>query len=561
MRKPIIFILAALMIVGLAGGAYMVYKRGLKRKGLAERAHQAYMAKDYKAARRLAKQLHEGDPDSGSAYEILCRVAHADGRWEDLEAIARKWSERYPANRLAAEFLLESVRRTSHPGAVYEEALKLVPHHPDLALTRMIDLVGSSPRMQHRLQAAEFAVSLATIIKSNAMRAAALHLAALTQYEAARFYSTGPAKAIWAHRARDNQNGAAGFIEMALQGKEHYGLEYLKSNIQLLSESEEDRESARAFIEKALAAAVTDLEIRALDRARVSLAFYYLTESSDPDALTRAEDLATELRKATNYFPRWFSTVRWMFAAGHLDKALELAEAEPQPPEPVALTFLRAEIRMRKSDKESKKQAYEILKELVTRENTPPETTRRAFAILAIGGDLAASLQILDDAGVPDRQRRIASWIAAEFSDKLDPAQRIEAVEGMAEETKNFGESLLVMRQLARQDPARLIVYLDRKISLGGDGIPGHLLLRAQARLVMANRAADGEKQPFVDAARADLVTLDQTAKPDARVRIGAAQLAQQMKDPELAGRLFAPVLRAGAPAYVLLERLPMCSC
>ena len=522
----IILILVALVAVGvLAGGGFWIYKRGLTRENLAQRAERALREERYDAAIDLARQALAAEPGLEPAFNIMMESYIDTGRLDEARAVATEQLEN-PKLRDAASAALCAIalhqNRLDEAERVARSFLAQRPGHAYRVLSLIEDLRGLGANdWRRRLEAASIRRGLVAVSESDADKAEALLFSAQLRLEVAPFLRNAEGLVT---RAHDDLARAVEAASRARQQDTAYPYDLIVAMIGVLSRSDEEAEGAARTLRKYL----TGLERS--EQAVAELAKWHIRRGEKTEAVTLIREL-----KDSYLWLRLF----WILRQGsHVDVALDVLDTGPiQEPREVAI--LRGELLLQSDDEAKRTEGRELLlKTAHDAESTTPQVLR-SLLHLAERTDLDTAREAASAPSVQERQdRRLTAFLASLLSASEEDKERgLEMARELARGVETPQEENELMGMLSGAGGGAMGGYLDAQVERGGEAGTQARLQRAVARLAQS-RAGNGEEASQLrDRVLEDLHVLLADASASKSALIVAFNLAAGLEKIELAGR------------------------
>lgn len=525
-KRTVILVFALLLIVAMAVGVYVVWKRGKAREGVWERALSALQHRQDEEAERLLREVLRSDPRHRAARDNLVQLLIYQNRAAEARAVCKEWQEILPEDDAPTRYFCQIALSEGNFADVERIARTLVDRAPEFAhsmISQVQDWRGvSGTRRSDRLAASETALYLASVTKEEDVAARALLQAGSIQMELAAFE---PRIRTWLEdSARRHLAQAAERAGSARMRGKVPDYDAIIGRIRVLSAEEQEAATGAASLRQLL-------EVEKKDEILYALANYHMRRQEFQEAI----DLVRAIRHPY-FFQR---ALWWLQQAGQREAALQLLEG-PAADDTPGRILQRADLLLQGDDSQ-KAAGRAALVGLIRTTGTPKEVVWRAVALLATRLDANAALEVVD--GSPDLDRkdpRFAALLAALMSAQgVDRVKVAALIEQVAQELDQMGQSLGAMQLLGTAGGEVLDQYLEAQVEKGGETGLSHRLLRAFQLL----RQAQGEKDTAASAALRERAITDLrallSAKETAKTAlVNASNLALALGETALAGSL-----------------------
>jgi tetratricopeptide (TPR) repeat protein len=539
-RRLVLLAIVVLFVAGALVGGKMLYDKGLSREGVLAKAQRAFREGRFAEAAALADETLKSQTDNVAVRELLLDALVQGEQYDEARRRAEKFFADGPGNEFAGEHLCHLAMRNHDLDEADRIARQLVDTRPDTAY-RLIgflqDLRGlMNDDWRLRFAAASTMRNLASLTKSETVRANALIFSATIQLEVAKLHST-PRGVI--RQARGDLKAAEAASLRARQLDRSFNYDLAMGRIRALSGDESEAEFGARML-RSFTSGVARSET-----AITALASYHLRRGSWNDAGT----LIKEIKDPYCWY-RAFWNVR---DAGQTDLALGMLETSPHE-DPIDRELLRAQVLAGSGDEAQKKEGAELLAGFVRDSEAEPVRVLRALLALAskIGLDTAretAREAKLEESGDPRIRALLATMLAASETDRELGMEMIKSVVNDAEDDSGSDAE----RIFSSATGAALEGWLNARVAKGGESAYQYRLRRAMTLLAKA-RSLEGkpEAEQLKQRIRADIDVLLQGADTTKFTLVGAFQLASAIGATELAGRcLGRAVLMDGSPTQL----------
>lgn len=531
-------------MVGLAGGAYWLYKKGRNRDTVAEKVSRALRAKDYATAAQLTRQMVAKDPSNKGLVQLLLDTLIQARRYEEAEAAANErlndpaLADTARRALCAIAFEQGDVAKADRIARTLADTDAPFAHRVLAFIQDRRGIVNSDPRL--RLAAANMMRDLAAVTEEEADRVQALLFSASVTLEVTDGIETA---SHFVRQAREDLKAAVVAADKAHKANRQFPFDYILARIHILSDKPDVAAKASERLRD-----YTSADRR--DSAAIAQRILHHARLGDE---VEALDLVRDLRDQYQWYRvMWVLQRRWPVLAL---KALEQTAAD----DPIQI-LMRVGLLLRKEENYTPDvaKAQELVKRLADNPNANTGIIVAALQTLAIRGGIDAARTVAQEANLADRKdRRMTALLAVLLNAKEGDRERADAL--VRELARNADpETEGPVLRLLGQGRQLVDSYFDAKIEKGGGSAMKYRLSRALANLARAAKEKDSERAKAMrEKVTRDLKIVLDDPEAKRRALLDGFWLASSLGDSGLAGQLLGLALvREGRPEALAIRIL-----
>jgi len=524
--RRIVLIGIAVAFVGAVGFVVLeIYKTGLEREDLFEKARSAMRVERYDDAVTYAREALASEPSHHAARQLLVKALLAAGRTEEVRAEIDELAEHESTRAYASRVLCDLALRERDYAGAERIARSLVDDDPDYAyrvLALIQDFYGIvNNDWRKRLEAAHLQRGLASVATGNAERAEALIFASSITMEVATYLENAEGLV---QRVNEDLESAVAAVDRARQEAEAYRHELAMGRIRILSADE---------TEAAFGAETLRKYTRGIERdelAIAELAKHHVWREEWTEAL----ELVRQLEN-----PYHWMRVFWMLrrAPDH-DVALQALDAGPLP-EGAERELLRADLLLAADEETARSRGRAVLEGIVKDPGSETSLVLQALVSLAMRTDLETARKVAETAEVKDRDDpRITAFLASLLSAEETDKERGLALAQELAKGDEESQAAVLRTFLSGGDAAAMESYLDERIRQGGESGFQARLTRAFTMMARRGRAGETEAAGLRRKVLEDLQAIARNERATKPSLVLAFNFASSLGERELAGRM-----------------------